>query len=409
MDNKIAYCYLQSVFRDESGTAKAYELVRSDKYFREISNYLASEKGLRDIRSSLEAQFNYSFKDEYLLCRPLKESAVNNLIMGNLDKVIYQWGESGSTIYDLLSEGIGKRFMVLADRYAVPGSVVDGKGATLFSNIRFSASTMSVYFNILTDNGLENKHLICMEDYRLAMRPFYFAVPEDEALELREYKGQPGLGDITINNLVYTLYYADELLIYDMEVLTPTSLVNKASIEVAKTQNAVNILNDYREGLFRALNGEQKKVEWAGGTGSYESSYGVFYKADIDILSARKRGEIMKIILGWVAEGSFRSPEELYERLLALPLAYEEKISGIALLNVVTHVSSVEDALFLSDKAIQCHKVMNAYANIFLYRVRSKVYFTKIGIVPVLNPVFTGSGEAISTIAKEVFYYDGIN
>ena len=411
MFDEIAYCYLNTVFVDSQGRILAYELSMSDKAFTDTFSYLASEDEIKSLYRTLNARFNFAFKDGYLKCNQVKRSLVNNLIMENLGKKIVGSKEKYYTLYSLLEEGISDNFMLLADRYAEAGNTINGFGATEFLNVKFSSSTMSVYFNILTDDGLENKHIICMEDYKLSAKPFFFAVPTTKRFSKDGSGGIENLGNLVINNVEYVLYRASEILIYDLDAYVSAGLINRASIDVAKTQNALNILADYRSCMCKALYEERDagSVPWSGGTGSYESCFGVFYRADMEILSKKRRQKVLDIVLnGIVPECKNSGLEGAAARVKELAFSYEEKVASIALLNVAMRVSSLKDAIFLADKAILCHKAKNVSANLFLYKARSRAYLKKEGYATLLNPIITGSDEAISTIATEVFYYDNL-
>ena len=124
MFDEIAYCYLNTVFVDSQGRILAYELSMSDKAFTDTFSYLASEDEIKSLYRTLNARFNFAFKDGYLKCNQVKRSLVNNLIMENLGKKIVGSKEKYYTLYSLLEEGISDNFMLLADRYAEAGNTI---------------------------------------------------------------------------------------------------------------------------------------------------------------------------------------------------------------------------------------------------------------------------------------------
>ncbi len=78
-------------------------------------------------------------------------------------------------------------------------------------------------------------------------------------------------------------------------------------------------------------------------------------------------------------------------------------MASIALLNVAMRVSSLKDAIFLADKAILCHKAKMCLLICFYTKPAPGHTWKKEGYATLLNPIITGSDEAISTIATEVF------
>lgn len=409
-------CYLTKEYVENNKKTVAYELIMSDKHFRNVFYYVADAESLKELRKTLKAHFNFAFADGYLRCNGITQVPSNNLVEGAINKKIAPPDADYGTIYDLLQEGIDKKFMVVYDEFAIDGGTLDGIGATCFSNIKFSASTMSVYFNIMTDRGLVNKHVICMEEFVLKLKPFYFAVPVGEKPAVFDRKAieiEPA-GFLTINNCSYNLYYVKNISIYDFSTYACGEMINKASVVVAKAKNAINILDDYRRIICKALNrntyDDDAKIPWAGGSGSHKSAFGVFYKATLENLSQRERSIVINIVLNDIVAKykGHTSIQEMISELWKPPLSYAEKMAGGALLNVVSRASTLEESVLLTGKAIEQHRLNYVFSNLYLYKIRSRVYLKKDGFATPFNCMLVGSDEPISTIAKEVFYDNDI-
>ena len=406
MDNKFKYCYLTHCYSDNAGELEAFELVTADEYFEHVLYFIANKENLLKIRKS-DALFNFAIDNGNIRCNNIKCSTLNNLIKANMNTWIQQ--SSIDNLYTLLGEGLKKRFYFVADEYAVPYENIDEFGSTEFCNLKFSKSTMSVYFSSFDQDGLKNKMIIKMQDNKLKFQPFFFAVPKIEPFSQPENKELivQRCGDITLNSEEAILYRVEQAPFVE-ECIVEHALINKASIIVAKSNNLCSFLDSYRELICtKVLGKENLPVAWAGGNHSYSSPYGVYYRADIKDLTKSCKNELLDLTLNKVVPKFFSQKDfkGAVTFINGLNLPYLSRIAVICLANIIFQSSGLEDSILTVNNVIRDYKLQGIFANLYLYKVRSLAYTKQRYYAEAFTPII-GSDEPFVTLAQEEFPYD---
>lgn len=394
MCDNIKYCFLNVVYFDTNNEDQIYELVLSDSMFQNISIYRTNLQELKKFIDGKEWVFDFAFVEGYLKCDScIKRIQLNNLIQCG-------WIEEKSsnlTLYDLLIEGIQNHFLFL-EECVVNSEEWEGLAITRFSALKFSQSTMSIYYRVVTENGIFNKMLVHMEGSKLIQHGFYFAVPyENKFSQKAEF-----IKSMRINGKMYSVWKVDVISIYDMNVIISYSLINKANCMRARLSNLYETLADYLDLAYSLDIDVPERKQWIGSSKSYASPYGVWFKSSVTKIKASRRLELIKIAARLLGEGmskddaiklchkSVKSREERYVLHNLLRIVYGEDP-----LNFVVNYKEYVACLIL-------------FADIYLYKIRSRCFLEEKRILQKMGTQdsrLTGSDEFGFTIIEEGFAY----
>ena len=399
-------CYLNKVYENSENEIVLYECILSTSTFQNIESCRVDLEGLKKFAEDETLCTNFTMQDDYLRCDILPVQKINNIIADSKGKHIPQRESKLFTIYDLITIGLDNNFFYVNSNFANNQQELNGIGFTHFRNLKFSESTMSVYFHVKDEDGLRQDSLIFMKDGCLILNDFYFAAPLDWSFSGISKNNTPvKIGAITLNGTEYLLYKTKDLALYDMNTIIAKPLVNKASVVYLKNKNIYNVLNDYSSAVSSALyKNEEAAITWSGSGRSLASPFGVYYKANCDSLTSDQRSSIINKVLKLIAECKDAEPQEIIGVIKTWRMTPLMKLCAINLAAVVFD-STPEDALYkAATQKENCARMM-VLSGLYLYKVRSCTYITKTWLVPANAPIFGGSDEYISTIAKEIFNY----
>ena len=175
----MRYCYLSKIYESSSGESKLYECVLCDETFSDIAIYRVDLDTLKGLANDHKLIKNFVIEDGYLRCENTTRQLLNNLIESSKGKYIRKRDTKLYSFYDFVRNGIKTECYFVHPDYALADNSLDGIGFSHFKNIRVSESTMSVYCNILTEEGLKHLSLIRLENKKLVMNNLFVAVPDD--------------------------------------------------------------------------------------------------------------------------------------------------------------------------------------------------------------------------------------
>lgn len=396
-------CYLDKVFKDTNGKIKLYQLTLSDSLFRDIREVVVGEEGLLKYLNNKGFIKDFQLEEGYLKCDPKDTLLATSVIESQLSEEKSKNVEQENSFYRFLDYAI-ENDCILLDDSLIDCDKYTGLAFTKFKNIRFSQSTMSVYFIINTPEGIANKHIVYLEDGALKFYHFYFGVPAGKAT----YKNATYVKDIVINNELYYVYQIGELGLYPMEVCTSSSLINKACTAREIQQAILDTVKDYSTILNNTLGEKGSTVEWAGGNGSYESQYGIIFKNSLKRPTKNRRNELI---------------QDVFQNFLGIYPDYQNAFSAV---NNSPYYSLCEKAalkilLFISysgKSPVECLSVAKSvrekfakemmYTSMFLYKIRVGCYIQHIRLVDRTQPYLVGSEYDTVTTVEAGYYYGDV-
>lgn len=405
LESSYRYCFLDMVYTDSNDKPLFYEVALSDTKFKTLALLRTGLENLQVLYgSSLITDFE--FQDNYLVCNPNVRRAISNTIVYDTVDKLQVDSTDYYTIYSLLTEGYENGFVILDKRVVECRGNWDGTSVSPFSSIGFSESTMTVYVNMYNEDGMYRNILISMNDGVLQLHPFYFGVPSSYTFS---QTGCEFVKQMMINGELYSIYSVDIFLIYDSNVLTSYSLINKAVNLSYRYKQSLLALKDFSEIYWELLEmpeDDSSKISWVGGSKSYESYYGISFKSTCRKLSADSRREIVN--------NAVKKSIELKCNLDAIKAFVE----SCHMTSLNKHIFMRIALIFVTDAKYQDSKLLQIFSSIkhsdetmlfyyglFLYRVRSYLYLSNRSIVNPTYPIISGGNEIDSTVVTEGFNY----
>lgn len=401
----LQYCYLNRVYVDSNDVSQLYEFTLSDSYFLNVCTYITDLEGLRKLAENESLSKDFSLDAGFLKCDNVPRVENNNLVKEAIGIPSYV-RDLEYSFYTFVQTAVEHDFLIVDD------SILDcerfnGIKVSNFKNIRFSQSTMSVYFPLVNEEGLRNKHLVLLEDGLLRLNVFHFAVPAEYNNQFKE-NGCVYCSRMFINNSEYVIYRMDELPIYPYAYVTAGNVINKAVSVRERSKAIVEVVTDYISFCNGVLgNNDNSKLPWAGGNNSYSSGYGVTLTSSLTLLKRTDRSAILDRVLG-----------EIFPEMDSYTAAVEYIKNGggsqlaKACLNVLSFIcfsgKNVTEQLAYAVAVKNKYKTEMFYADLFLYQVRVATYVRRIHLANPINPVLQGSDEAAYTIVNEGFYYGDV-
>ena len=389
----MRYCYLTKIYEDSNGDSKLYECVLCDVTFSNIAIYRVDLEELKGLANDDKLVKNFEIKDGYLKCENATRQMLNNLIESSKGKEIRKRETKLYSFYYFVRNGISAGYYFVHPDYALDGNVLDGIGFSHFKNLKISESTMSVYCNVLTEDGLKHLSFIFLQDKKLVLNSLFVAVPEGSSLVPagKIAKAEP-IGSITLNHADFQLYKVSGLSIYNPGMIITHSLINKASVEYAKSKNVYNLLSDYSETFSKQ---KSTGIRWAGKNNSHESPYFVGYTAMMTMPTKAERVQILQKVLDLVS-----GDEDGIEAIKAWHCEPMKKVMAANLFILICGVT-IDAALAKVWKRMdQCQMIM-LYSSLYLYSVRATAFMTNTRFANPANPYIVGSEEKVPTLAKE--------
>lgn len=408
--HNMSYCYLNQVWVDDNDNGLLYELVFSDKNFRDVYFKRVNKESLISTRNENKYEYNFKFKDDYLCCPDVKRLKINNIIMESKDKEIRVNSVGDDfNLYAFLTEAIDNGYIFVSDEFIQEHSL-QGLGYTGMHNIRFSRTTMSVYVQIINVEGIHNEMIVSLEGTRLVFHPFYVAVPINKKLSYGAVKKS----SCNIEHVPYDIYYVDFLSLYTKDDYIAYGLINRACAISAQCLNMCKILDTFIEAVRCVTeNGViPSQIAWAGGSSSHKSSFGVLFKSSIKILSNKEVADIVNKavnhFLPMLDKYNFETLEDKIKManhiisITSLPTI--TKWYYFTLLKVILNANTMAEQLSVAIETKKACKTQMLFCDVYMYRIRSYSYLNCVSLVNLMRPVITDL-SGIYTEVKEGLYY----
>lgn len=386
------YCFLNRIYADNNDKVVEYEVVFSSVKFDNIRTKRVDVSKLRELAASDSYVTDFSFDGNYLKC-----SEVDRVLHSSLPDHGTPSASKVDTfsLFDLLRMGVENNFFFVFDEIA---DIDDyrGDGLVRFSKVRFSQSSMSVYYRLAYNGTLRNVYLVESVNNNVEFVPFYFAVPAD-------FNGSikcQFVRSARFNNQDFKLYYADAMYLVEPLQIVSAALINKASCARVRFSSAVSVVQKLLDTHYG--NSKSSPLKWIAKekygrevfTISFESSYRSITKKSADAI-------IMKAMELVSVSSSF---EEYKKKLATLNLDvvhfYVYQWLGVILMNSANTAESIDNCYF----ALRKNDYQLFYCDCYLYKLRAYVCCTGNRILPIIKKTLYGSNEPGLTFIKEEVY-----
>lgn len=364
-----------------------------------------------------------------LKCTTVKIVPAFNGIESEINKLTEIKQDTGS-FYALAKEGANNNYVIIDEKQIDINGDQDnliGPGLAKFLDIKLSNSTMSAYCRFTTESKIYNRMLVTLEGEEIKFHPFYFGVPKgDKNSGVRDgeeinkmdffspdnlnkienrFLGVTFVGTKTINSQTYDIYYAKMMQLYT-KINIINSFVNKATSMHVKWTNAIAALKFFIATQHEALAKENKTPEWAGGSSSYKSTYGVYFKSSKKFFKQSEITNLYNAVVSCIndkgsidavctyMENSFYSKDELTIIYLFLNL-YKQSVIPTELLSLAYGQK------YLIEKK-------DLLMTLYLYEIRvnaykSKLSFKSINDDPLAPTILEGSDENSYTLVNNLY------
>lgn len=387
----FTFCFLNNIYVTDD--KNYYGLVYSDRLFTRVGWSVIDMEHLIEERKknyifdfSIENGLLKSFEVDKIQGISVIEPLINNGIEDcELDQ--------NANIYTLFSKGLENDWHFI-------DHVGEEEIKTPFSSIRFSKSTMTVYYLIVTkDNKLLNRTIIKDRDGTLSVSKFTFeaneCINDYNTLDLVEQTGSIYRYDVP----VISIYQSCNIITHP--------LINKAATLFNRTSTIVTILKCFKKSFISSLGAEDNtNLEWIGSTHSAPKN-GVFFKASNQVVTEDGACRCVEYLINETAMATDR--ELAIEQVNKSRYSDDIKIALRAILKNINK-SSIADNLAMLNSMLTFYTKYNVYCAMYLYTIRSLMFFKKQSILPRLNndgsirpPVVSGGDEQTYTIIKEVY------
>ena len=387
---KYQYAYITCMYMQEDNKPSIYEVALADKLFIYTAVYQTDLAGLKEI---LEHRLitNYYFESELLRCKdiPVLNVQVDDIKVGTLIEEVAQ--PEHSFARSIVDFAVGE--CIFIDSSIVDCDIYKGTAFTKFYNLKFSKSTMSVYFQIVTNNGLVNQHICRFEDMNVEFIPFKLGVPEDSDLtpEFATY-----LKNMTLNGKVYKVYSVDFLPLVNPRKIQDC-IAHKAHIRNIYYANFVKILQEF---ISRFETDDSQKVVWAGGNSDYSSNYGCFLDSSEKDLTKAEMSKITNYVMTDIfkiyQEQGLDAARKTIARSAARPLV---KHCMLLLTTIILNESSIATQVATAIEIKKQYSALYVATGAFLYEVRmlSMKQLIHLGDI---RGTFSGSDETALSLAS---------
>ena len=421
------YCYLNNIYRTKD--VVAFELALADKLFKHCAIYLVDSEHLIEIEKMDDLIKDFKIVDGLLKCTTVKIVPAFNGIESEINKLTEIKQDTGS-FYALAKEGANNNYVIIDEKQIDINGDQDnliGPGLAKFLDIKLSNSTMSAYCRFTTESKIYNRMLVTLEGEEIKFHPFYFGVPKgDKNSGVRDgeeinkmdffspdnlnkienrFLGVTFVGTKTINSQTYDIYYAKMMQLYT-KINIINSFVNKATSMHVKWTNAIAALKFFIATQHEALAKENKTPEWAGGSSSYKSTYGVYFKSCKKFFIQSEITNLYNAVVSCIndkgsidavctyMENSFYSKDELTIIYLFLNL-YKQSVIPTELLSLAYGQK------YLIEKK-------DLLMTLYLYEIRvnaykSKLSFKSINDDPLAPTILEGSDENSYTLVNNLY------
>lgn len=362
---------------------------------------------------------NFVVQDDFLRCDAMQKIKVNmdaSELLGKKDFISFRGADNKGSFFSFLSDAgsyiyIDEKALIPCDDDEQIKYKLGTYGYTNFKNIKFSQTTMTAYFHIVTPDGLENRNIIYLNDKNyLQMNEFIIGVagisdtfPEECVALLGEA--------IDVNGKVYTLYKVKMMSLYNNTAIpVDTNLVNLSCYMSLRYENAINLLEVLIESITEQE--EQSSLMWAGGNNSHKSNYGVLFKSTGEKYSKNKCAQLIDTIMrGYISPvlstdiDKESALEKVLEEIIYPGMSEEEKHLRLILANIMILNETKEDILITAIKYKENFRDKKFSYDKFLYWVRCYLYLNRRRITIPGKPVLHSNFIKAGTIVTEGIFY----
>lgn len=409
-------CFLNSVLQADNG--EVYLVIYADELLQLIGTAYVDKETLAKIpKKGLIT--NFIVQDEFLRCDPLPKIKVNMKaedLLGKTEFMSYTNNFNPGSFFSFL--GKASNYVYIDEEALLPNEGDDqikyklaSYGHTSFKNLRFSQTTMTAYFHIVTPEGLKNRNIVYLNDKKyLQMNEFIVGetginpkLPE----ECTSFLGEA----IDSNGKVYTLYKVKMLSLYDtVKIPIDPNLVNLCCYMSLRYENAMNLLEVIIDSVTEQNN--ENSLSWAGGTNSHKSDFGVLFKSTGEKFSKSKCMDLVDTVMqGYIIpvmqkeDDKSEALRKVMQDLIYIGMNEEEKHLKTILANIMVLSETKEDILATAIKYKEMYRDKKFLYDKFLYWVRCYLYLNKRRITVPGRPVIHSNFIKASTVVTEGIFY----
>lgn len=396
------YCYMHSVLVQDN-KIKAFRFTLSKKLFKDICYYTTDLAGLKSLCEDTALCKDFAIENNFLKCDNVPRviftaddaKCMNQIVQNNSDYLLLDFVEFGA-----------ENGFFIIDRTISPDKNYVGRALTAFSNIEVSQSTMTMYAKIINDNQLHNEMLVTMTDGQLEISNFHFIKPKTAEFPTwfhQEYVTY--LGNATVNNEEFEWYELNYMPLYSNNFVRASALINKGMALHVKYKNLIETLVLYKGVLNDAqgYNLSQEPVMWVGGTTSYKTSYGVYFKSSMEAWSNKQKSNCVNFYSSLIESCS--DYNEINSKIETEVSDFTTRLILRTIHNITFSDADMTTVIMNCIQTIQSCKVDLLKIDLFLYRIRICSYVNNIRLAPKYNPILVGSDEVAFTKVNSVFEY----
>lgn len=388
------YCFLNCVYTDLDDVSKVYEVVKCDDTFSTVTIERVSLIELEQLAQSSDLITDFCFEEGYLKCDPVKrvwcDASVENSMKQHLTKTDSYGNKKERGLYSLLMNGVNDGYYFIADELVGLKSY-KGTGVVPFSHVRFSQSSMSLFFREVVNGVGSNHYIISTEANSVNFRPFYFLVPAtlNESLPY-EFKGS-----MNVNNVEYTVYYSDMLgVVEPINIISPVVL-NKASCARAKYASAVNAAKLVLDSCIPS----NDKVEWDNSSHKIHNIRTIRFNCTMKPLTTSDVAKIHTDVKKLIDE--FHDFDIVRQEIARVGYKSPAYYVAMWFAFISFRIDNQTDLIAIAKESLELHCRRLFFADLYLYRIRM-YYCYNGGLTLPLHTVIYGSNEDGVTVIEEV-------
>ena len=395
--DNINYVFLDVVFETTEGDAVLYEVsLATEKY--ETSFLRVDANGLSQLAKECVEKgivTDFSFENNFLKCNSqIRKLPIADQLVATKGIVLQEHQENYYTFFDFAFQAATNSYLIFGDDSIVTeseGSELVTSEARPFNEMLFSQSTMSVYFKVIANNEIYNRVVVYMEDGMLQFRPFYFAVPEGANEENLDDIAKL-VGQKVINNLRYSIYLMEFVPLYLANYHASSSIFNRTFNTCVIDMNTIKVLNQLNNLSYSEMGYLASKLTWAGGNGSHESPYGIYFDCTTTPITESKATDWLEEIMVSFVRGS-QSLQEAKEKIQAQEWSYSKKLAALCVVNIMfAEMSEPGDVIVLTNSYKEMLVNEYFYAGLYVFKARTQMFFDrKTWIATASNSLLVGS------------------
>lgn len=387
----MEYCFLNCAYVTQNDETQVYEVVRSEDTFTNVRMMWLDLKQLQELAKEQDVVRDFSFDSGFLKCANIARVRISDDILKayknhTIKTDLTEFPEG--TILTMLKQGVENDFCFVSDELVNLDRYV-GEKVTPFSKVKFSQSSMSIYYSEVADGTIQNKYVVRSKGRIFEFEPFYFIVPE----ECEESVYGKFIKHIQVNNRNYNLFYAENASLIERIKMLPMALVNKAVCLRCRVSSAVKVL----ECLCKPYRDES--LTWVGNNHAEHSlSMIEFISSYRGITSARDAQEIIDVVKELQQPTFDETKRAIYRYNQDIVFRFAAQWAA----NIIQSSVTTADLINNCQEGIRQLSITIFYIDLFLYRIRSFSFKTNNELLRYSKNQFFGSNEPGFTLIREV-------